>query len=402
MGSVFLINPTAMEAGFQTAARLRGRTAAFDAFSKTGLPHRRMEAWKWTDLRAALRDEIAPAEKDVAFAPSPFADVEAFTIEILNGEPCFAGDAPEGVALSIIDGGDAPSAPSVDHPLANLAASLADKSLRIDVRAAASRPIHLRFAAAGVASHARIRINVADGASLTVLESHEGQGDNFENTLIEASIGLNASLTRCFIQRGDGAGAHASLFAARLGERARFRQTALALGARIARIEMRLAVDGAHANINISSAAALSGARHADLTSHVAHHAPGCVTRQAHRAAFRGRSRGVFQGKFLVARPAQKTDAEMRARALLLSDSAEANHKPELEIYADDVLCAHGATAGSLDAEALFYLRQRGLDEAAARGMLVEAVIGETFDSLTDPDIETAFRQAMQAWVQET
>lgn len=401
MGSAFLINPTAMEAGFQTAARLRGRVAASDAFSKTGLPHRRMEAWKWTDLRAALGEEIAPLTHDPDFSPSPFVSSGAFAIEFLNAEPCFAGDAPEGVRVSIVEDAGGPAPFLSDHPLANLAASLADRTVHLEVRAGARCAVLLNFAAAGAASHARVHIDVAEGASLTLLESHEGQGDHFANTLIEASVDAGASLSRFVVQKDSGAGVHASLFGARLGPRARFRQTALALGARLARIETRLAVEGAGADIGFSSAALLSGARHADVTSHVAHLAPGCRTRQIHRAALRGRSRGVFQGKFLVARPAQKTDAAMQARALLLSDSAEAKHKPELEIYADDVLCAHGATAGALDAEAMFYLRQRGLDETAARGLLIEAFVGEAFDGLADAGVEAAFRRAVRSWVEE-
>jgi Fe-S cluster assembly protein SufD len=147
------------------------------------------------------------------------------------------------------------------------------------------------------------------------------------------------------------------------------------------------------------SAAALSGARHADQTSLVAFNAVGGRTRQIHRAALKDRTRGVFQGKFLVARGSQQTDAEMNAGALLLSDAAEANHKPELEIYADDVKCAHGSTAGALDDDALFYMRQRGLSEHAARALLIEAFLGEVFDGLP-AGIEHILRGQLSRWLE--
>ena len=144
---------------------------------------------------------------------------------------------------------------------------------------------------------------------------------------------------------------------------------------------------------------ALAAARHADATSLISFNATGCETRQLHRAAIRDRARGVFQGKFLVARGSQKTDAEMNAGALLLADTAEANHKPELEIYADDVKCAHGSTAGALDAEAIFYMRQRGLSEHAARALLVEAFLGEVFDGLP-AGIEHILRGQLSRWLE--
>ena len=114
----------------------------------------------------------------------------------------------------------------------------------------------------------------------------------------------------------------------------------------------------------------------------------------------RDRGRNIFQGKFHVERSAQKTDARMTANALLLSDGAEANHKPELEIYADDVECAHGSTSGALDADALFYLRQRGLDEDAARALLIEAFLGEVIDGIDVDGVRDVFRARVNSWLE--
>ncbi|MEZ5980772.1 MAG: SufD family Fe-S cluster assembly protein [Parvularculaceae bacterium] len=177
----------------------------------------------------------------------------------------------------------------------------------------------------------------------------------------------------------------------------KFHQTAL-LGARIGGSESRIALGGEGAQVDLRSASMLCGARHADVTSQIDHRAKGCTT-QLHKSALKDKADGVFQGKFLVARGAQKTDARMSVNALLLSDFAEARHKPELEIYADDVECAHGSTVGALDDAALFYIKSRGLDDAAARALLTEAFLGEAFDAMPHPAIERIFRTRIARWL---
>lgn len=401
MSQTLLINPTAMEAGLLAAAEARGRSPAFDAFAKTGLPHRRMEAWKWTDVRGALRAELAPAAAGgEVIAPSSFAGVDAFEITMMNGAAEWSETPPEGVSVELAGNGAALSPLSAGHPLANLAAAFAGRVLDIRISARIPRPIHLRRIAGAGASYNRVRIALDKGACATVIESFDGAGAYFADSLTEVEVGEGATFTRDVLQDGSDDGVETALFAASLSRDAEFRQVALLLGGKLARMETRLALEGAGARVDLKSASILSAARHADLTTHVAHNAPGCATRQAHRAALKDRGRGVFQGKFYVARGAQKTDAEMQAKALLLSDLAEANHKPELEIYADDVQCAHGSTAGAIDEEALFYMRQRGLDEHQARALLIEAFLAETFDRAERINIAEVLRQRMHAWLE--
>lgn len=401
MSEALLLNPTAMEAGLLASAEARGRSPAFDAFAKTGLPHRRMEAWKWTDVRGALRAELpaSPADGEV-IAPSSFSGVDAFEITLMNGAAEWSGSPPEGVSAALVEGGAPLSALAADHPLANLASAFADKILDMRIGGKVARPIHLRRIAGAGASYSRVRITLADGASATLIESFDGAGAYFANSLTEAALGAGARLTRDILQDGSEEGVETALFAASLGAGAAFHQAALLLGGKLARMETRLALEGAGAEVDFKSASILSGARHADLTTHVAHHATGCQTRQIHKSALRDRARGVFQGKFYVARGAQKTDAEMQAKALLLSDMAEASHKPELEIYADDVQCAHGSTAGAIDEEALFYMRQRGLDAHQARALLIEAFLAEAFDGAERINIAEVLRQRMHAWLE--
>ena len=174
----------------------------------------------------------------------------------------------------------------------------------------------------------------------------------------------------------------------------------MSLGAKLSRNETHLQFNGTGAHASLNSAALLSGARHSDFTTNVRHRAESCQARQIHKGVARDSARNVFQGKFHVDRAAQKTDAQMTANALLLSDRAEANHKPELEIYADDVECAHGSTAGALDEDALFYLRQRGLSEETARGLLIEAFIGEVIDGVEDEKLRFVLQSRVHQWLE--
>ena len=187
--------------------------------------------------------------------------------------------------------------------------------------------------------------------------------------------------------------------AAKIDGNAKFNQTSLSTGSRLCRHETHAHFWAPGSSASINSAALMAGERHSDFTSEARHIAPDCTIRQTHKGVAKDRGRNIFQGKFHVLRDAQKTDAKMTANALLLSDGAEANHKPELEIYADDVECAHGSTVGALDDDALFYLRQRGLDEADARTLLVEAFVGEVVESIANDGVRKIFAARVNKWL---
>jgi Fe-S cluster assembly protein SufD len=372
------------------------RAAAFAGFK--GAPHRRLEAWKWTDMRAALREPLPEAGGDGVIAPSIFANAGPFEITVMNGRSEMA-DAPADARITIDEGGAIPAL-AEDHALAPLATAFAREELVIDIMGPVAPPILIRRIAGAGAVHHRARIRFAAGASATIIESHDGAGSYFANSLTDYEVGAGAKLTRVVLQNAADAGVEASLAAVRLAAGARLEMTTLAFGAKLARLETHIAVEGAGACIHARSAAALSDARHADVTSLVRFEAEGCEARQTHRAALKDRARGVFQGKFYVARGARKTDAHMNAGALLLSDEAEANHKPELEIYADDVQCAHGATSGALDADAIFYMRQRGLDGALARMLLIDAFLAAAFDHDLHAGLEHILRGRVSRWLE--
>jgi Fe-S cluster assembly protein SufD len=186
----------------------------------------------------------------------------------------------------------------------------------------------------------------------------------------------------------------------RLAARAKFTQFVLSFGARLARIETHVAVEGEGVEVTMNGAYLASANRHADLTSVIEHNAPGAVTRQLIKGVVRAGGRGVFQGKIVVERAAQKTDARQHHQGLLLEDGAEIFAKPELMIHADDVQCAHGNTAGGLDDRALFYMRSRGIPEADARALLIEAFLTETIPAGLPESLRDELVSAIQTWLQ--
>jgi Fe-S cluster assembly protein SufD len=172
----------------------------------------------------------------------------------------------------------------------------------------------------------------------------------------------------------------------------------LNLGSRIARTEAHARLIGEKGTTHLNGAQLLSGMQHADLTTVVRHQAPYCASRQTVKNVLAGRSHGVFQGRIEVARHAQKTDGYQMNQALLLSPDAEIDTKPELEIFADDVKCSHGATVGELDADQMFYLRSRGIPDAEARSILVRAFLAEALDAVSNETVREVLEQAVEGW----
>ena len=210
------------------------------------------------------------------------------------------------------------------------------------------------------------------------------------------------AVRRTVLQRGSADEAQAITAVVNLGDKSEYVQTALAFGAKVARLETRLThqESGSHATLN--GAYLCAQGFHADFTSHVRHGAPSSVTRQVTKGAVLDGGTGVFQGKFHVPRTiGQHTDADMQHQALLLEDGAEIFAKPELEIYADDVECAHGNTSGALDPNQLFYMRQRGIPDAQARALLTEAFVSEALEEAND-GVRDALLDAARSFLAET
>ena len=404
-----LVHNTAFAKDVETSFRNRSatnpmQTAAYDRFSRLGLPHRRVEGWKWSDFSAALR--ARPAANDAVrarrIAPSRFAALEPLEIQIVDGR-VLSPDAArlEGFEFGVIDPGG--SDPDFDsHALVALNIALARRAFgyRVAKGASIERPILIRHINSGDALYFSQVLGRADaGSSVTIIETFEGT-PAFCSAMHHLGIHEDATVERFVLQEADGDAVTHGFFGAMVGEGARLRQTSLSTGGRLCRHETHLLYPAANACSEVAGAALLAGGAHNDFTTQVRMRAPGGVARQLNKAVARETGRAVFQGKFHVERPAQKTDAKMTANALLLSDMAEANHKPELEIYADDVECAHGSTVGALDDDALFYLRQRGLSETEARSLLVEAFVGEVIDGIENDEVRKIFATRVAEWLE--
>ena len=283
-----------------------------------------------------------------------------------------------------------------------LAAALAGRksspgTLMIEISEAGTPPIHLQFSGHGEGNFNRIAFVIRPGAALNLSESHLG-GAGLSSALIEFDVHTGASVNRTVFQRGGKDETQAITAACHLQAEARFTQSVLAFGARLARIETRLVHQESGAQATLNAAYFSGDGYHTDITSHVRHGAPGCTTRQLTRGAVMAGGTGVFQGKFFVPRIAgQHTDADMQHNAILLEEGATVFAKPELEIYADDVECAHGNTCGELDETALFYMRQRGIPEAEARNLLIRSFMAEAIANAGD--LEEILLDEIEAWL---
>ncbi|MCA8901330.1 MAG: SufD family Fe-S cluster assembly protein [Hyphomonas sp.] len=399
-----IANPTAAElelvARYGMLPEDARRERAFLAFAKGGLPHRRVEGWRWSDIKAALGAIETPPQVNAVDPISPSGAIHfAFTPTGFT----WPETLPEGLRMlakpeALAFGG------SEDMPLGALAAALSGggrkpATLLIEVSGKDLPPVHICYSGAGEANFARIQFVLRPGAELALSESCLG-GAGFTGTLVEFLLQEGAKLRRTVYQRGSTSEVVAMTASAELEAGAEFTQTTLTFGAKLARLETHVTHQKTGAKATLNAAYLCAAGFHADITTHVRHGAPACVTRQLTKGAVLDGGRGVFQGKFFVPRTAgQKTDADMQHNALLLEDGAEVFAKPELEIYADDVECAHGNTSGALDANQLFYMRQRGIGEAEARALLTEAFIAEALEEAGE--LEAVLRDEARAFLQK-
>ena len=341
------------------------------------LPRRRDEAWRWTDLRAAVRTAPQPSPAAEPFGRGPFAGLPGEAITFVNGRR--QGAEP---------GADVHSVHSV-HPV--FAAAGANDGRPVHL-------VHLRFLSDATATGhtAHLALTVAAGAKVVLLESYEGRGSAYvSDATLEITLGEGATLERIVIadEAADAVSVSSATVAVAGG--ASFAQTVLATGARLQRIETHVRHPGAQASVRMDGLYLLGDRRHADLTTSVTHEGAGGTTSQLTKGVVADEARGVFQGRITVLHGADQTDARMGHHALLIGDRAEVDAKPELEIWADDVQCAHGNTVGALDEEALFYARSRGIAEDEARAMLTQAFLNEVVDRVE----HLGARDVLAAWV---
>jgi Fe-S cluster assembly protein SufD len=420
---------TALAASFAEARRrLPGvadlREAAFQRFEAGGLPHRRVEAWKYTDLRALMREARPLAELPDAAAlarargaGAGLASVESRRIVFVDGafvpELSDLADIEQGLAICSLAVELANGVgltigrivPTEDIAVALNTAFMRDGAvIEIAEGAALARPLHLIFfnsgsSPASVYTHSLVR--VGRGARAMIIESHEGAAgsDNHVNTALELKVGDKAHVDHIKIT-GEGSGSiHLSTLMASIGAKARFNEFLFTSASALVRNQLFIRFGGEDTVAGIRGASLLRGQQHTDTTLVAEHAASGCVSRQVFKSVVDDAAQSIFQGKIIVQPQAQKTDAKMATHALLLSPEAEADSKPELEIYADDVQCGHGATIGALDEDLLFYLKARGIPTKEAEALMIEAFVGEAIEGIEHAGLRDTLVEQVAAWL---
>ena len=412
-------------AGDAVAAR---REAAFRRFETLGLPHRHVEEWKYTDLRTLMRDAKplagppdASAKARAKTAGELFAAIGARRIVFVDGAfvpelSDLSGLEPGLKIASLADalgrgpseltarlGAAGPAEGDVAYALNT--AFMGDGAI-VEVAAGAeiARPLHLVFSygserAAAVFSRSLVVLGARAG--LTLLESHQGpDGVDYQvNTALDLVVGDAARLDRIKINAEGSAALHLSTLSAVIGAKAQVSDFTFLTGGQIVRNQLFVKCAGAGTTLGLNGASLLTDKQHGDTTLLVDHAAGGCQGRELFKSVLDGASRGVFQGKIIVRHGAQKTDARMMTRALLLSEDAEADNKPELEIFADDVQCGHGATSGALDDNLKFYLMARGIPEQDAEALLIQSFVGEAIDTIAHEGVRDALMGATLQWL---
>lgn len=405
------------------------RAAASDAFRSAGLPGatrgRPSEAWKYTSLRSLAETRFRSGEPkheaETILARLPLLDVprlvfvdgkfsDRLSVHTANDGDGTAKSAEAPLSspgsLKIARFADQPDFGTLTwpdrEPMVALNTMLAEDgvSLHIPANHDCGTIQLISVATTDADLHPRHTIRLDAGAKLTLIEMSAGEGVYFLNTVAEIHVADGAHLTHIRLQDESLTAFHISTTYAEVAATATYDSFTLNIGARLCRTEVHATLAGEHATAHLNAVQLLMGAQHADFTSVVGHLAPHGTSRQTVKNVLSGRSRGVFQGRIEVARAAQKTDGYQMNQALLLSPDAEIDSKPELEIFADDVKCSHGATVGELDAEQIFYLRSRGVPDAEARSILVRAFLSEALDAVTDEAVRGSLERAVESWWQ--
>jgi Fe-S cluster assembly protein SufD len=387
------------------------RAAAFARFTAAGLPTRRVEAWHYTDLRAAMADAspilATPKRADIEAARSVLAKREGFAagtrIVLLGGEfiAPLSDPLPTGV---LITKGWAVAPHAVDDPLAALNEALSPAGCTIKVARGVklAEPItvvHLTTETSSHSVYSRTAIALDFGARASFVEIFDGAHAGVQRhaaTIMTLADGARATHVAVV---GDEPGLHIETQICEVAETAELVAFGLVSGGEVARRQIFVRLAGTDAKLSLGGLALIDGARRADTTLQVVHAARAGVSREFYRAIVDDDAVGVFQGKIIVEKVAQKTDGAMKSQAILLSPRAQMNEKPELEIFADDVVCGHGATVASLDPEQVFYLQSRGIPSNEAKAMLLQAFGAEAIDRLEDKLLVEPLCDRLAVWL---
>jgi len=389
----------------------RHRRHGLTRFAETGFPSRKSESWRYLDLQPLARDPLLPAA-------APTDRVLRAMGEHLTGlllprkgprlvlvDGYFAAEfssleIPEGVWFGptqsaiaerpeLLDAIAAEAAGDVEHPFAALNTAFFADGYVLDIAPGVELDdpieiIHLGSGAAPGSFHTRSLIASGEGSRASVLEVYAGEGRYWRNDVVAVRLADGAELARTAIVEEAKEALHLAQLDATLGREASFAGFALLLGGRTVRHEASVAMAGENAHCRLDGAFVVSGSNEANIVTTVDHRVPGGQTRELIKGVAAGRGHGAFQGRVIVREDAQKTNAHQLSRNLLIGARAAIDTKPQLEIYADDVKCSHGASIGDLDEAALFYLQARGIPAEEARHMLIDGFLREVVETVDD------------------
>ncbi len=390
------------------------REQAFARVEKTGLPHRRIEAWHYTDLRALMRTAapLAPAPSAELAAKQPWSLISNDGVfSFVDGWLVTSPKAPKGVTVTSIMEDVGKVVESLNRGVdlsgdivTSLNTAFMTGGLLIEVAAGAviTDPISLAFeTTAATASHARIVVLVGDGASISLIETHRGAIGTAaqENTVVEFSLGKGAKVEHVRVNTADITAQTLSTLAVSVAAEASFSTVAFTSGAALSRHQIFTRVHGDNAKVGVRGVTLLRGKQHADTTLVTEHDALNGEGRKLFKTVVDGEARGVFQGKIIVKQHAQKTDGKMASNALLLGENSSMHAKPELEIFADDVVCGHGATVGALDDNLLFYLMSRGISRNEAESLMIQAFASDALEHVGHEGLRAVLMDMTADWL---
>ena len=385
------------------------RTSGLTRLKASGFPGAKNEDWKYTNASRILRTDWAPAAGHTAAIPERALPTEGIRLVLVDGRvsPLLSSlDLPKGVSLRGLgdDGarlglilGDADGFDALN------AAFVADGAvLLIDAGVAVEAPLHIVHIATGNATHAaaRVLIHLGRSASCQVVEHWLGEGEGLTTAVTEIDLADNATLRHLRVQDGQDLAHHVGTVAVRQARDSVLHSHVVTLGGAIGRIDIRVRLEGEGAETHLWGLYLGRGSQHSDHHTTVIHAVPRTTSFEHYKGILDDKARGVFTGRIKIEIDAQQTASSQANDNLLLSDDAVVNTRPQLEIYADDVTCAHGATIGRLDPDASFYLRQRGLGVLEATSLLTFAFANEVLASLPEGDVRAALEGRVQTWLE--
>ncbi len=373
---------------------------------KAGFPTRRIESWHYTDLRRLLGKVPEFDATASVRAPDPILEGSGLVTLIngaISGKPSLAeGVSFASLAEKLTDGSAAAELKTYgsDDTIGAINTAFVADGVALDIAAGTEleKPVELQNLQAGGQTHVRMVVNAGAGSRAVIVERQSGDGAGLVSSVSQLTVGDGAEVTWLIIQEQPETAQHLAQFKAEIGADAKLTLFIMNAGGKLVRQEVHVKVSGEGSDFQLRGVNLLSGDSHTDVTMVLDHAVPHTGSVEVVRNVVTGKAHGVFQGRINVHQVAQKTDARMACNTLLLSDDGEFSAKPELEIFADDVACGHGATVTEIHGDHLFYLMSRGITEKSARGLLVKAFVAEVIEELEDEQIVEALEARLDDW----